>query len=166
MSGPQQVRIDGQSANSLARSCEDGVAERRRDWRNTRLANPSWRRVAVDDRDVRRDVDAGDRVVGKIALLDLAPLDRDIAAERIAETHDDGAFRLSAHTVGIDDEAVIHGHIDDPKSRHGDISFEYRRDGWRSPVGDGWFGNEQKRFWLRPPSGNGARKVDQAFAVD
>ena len=130
-------------------------------------AGGAWLSTIADVR-LRRDVGAGDQIVGKVALLDLAPLDADVAVEGVAETHDDGAFHLRAHPVGIDDEAAVHGHVD---ARDADLALivdsdlEDDRDiGQEAPV-DGDAAPVPRRQLAAPAAGLGGDVEHRAHAA-
>ena len=58
------------------------------------------------------DVDARDKIIGVVALLDATFLDRDVAEEHIADAHDRSTFQLRAHAIRVDDRAAIDRHIE------------------------------------------------------
>src|SRR6185295_17291811 len=83
-------------ANAWSARRDDRVGERGRYRRGGRLADARGRLVAVHDveGDLRRLVDAQDRVVVEGVLLDGSVLDRDLAEEGVAQAIDDAPFHL------------------------------------------------------------------------
>src|SRR5438093_670729 len=106
-----------QGAYAFARSCVDGVGQRRRDWRQTGLADAAERLVVAGRGNEmradlrRRRVDASHLVVVEVRLLDPAGLEADLANGRKADAPHDGAFELRPDAIGIDNGAAIEGDV-------------------------------------------------------
>src|SRR5262245_53756492 len=63
-------------------------------------------------RGIWRNFGPSDEVVAKVALLDPALLDRNVAVERVADAHDDGALELGTNPIRINDQIAIERYID------------------------------------------------------
>src|SRR5262249_7346703 len=103
--------IDRQLPNSLARRREDRVGDRGYHRRRTRLTDAPWRLGALDQMDVdqRRLVDAQHPVVVKIALLDAAVFNRDLAEQGGRNPKNYPALHLCLYRVRVDDRPAIDG---------------------------------------------------------
>src|SRR5215469_11297260 len=110
----QQLRIDRQCPDAFAGCGVDRVADRRCGRRHARFADTARQLRVFDQVDIglRRNVDARHKVIGIVALLYASVVHRDLAVERIADTHDRSALQLRAHAIGIDDRAAIDRHIE------------------------------------------------------
>src|SRR6266849_5044200 len=92
-----------QSCDGLTSGGKNGVAHRRRDWRDAGLARTAYGRSAVDDRhrDFGRFAQCEQTVGVKIVLLRAAILNGNLAEKRRGEPEDDAAFHLSPDAVRI-----------------------------------------------------------------
>src|SRR5579872_2764263 len=107
--------LEWQFANPFSGSRKHGVADRRRNRRNARLADPRRRFVARDDmnvRDVRRFRHPRNGIIVEIRLPNLAVGRRDFTHQRDAGPEHRSALKLRLYAIGIDNHAGIDRHID------------------------------------------------------
>src|SRR5215472_9036049 len=136
VSSSLELISDRQLSDPLPRRREDGVTQRRRYRRHTRLADAAHRLAVVPRDDVDANVarccrHARHLVLVEVVLLAAAVLEADLSKHSRGDAHDDRTLHLRAHAVRIHRRATVDCDVD---ARYREIAlvvhlhFDDRRD--------------------------------------